>query len=108
MRKKLLFSIIALFTLVNLSIAQDASAKEIKKEQKAVLPHTVELGETVMMISKKYLIKPTDIYDINPDAVHGIQQNMLLKIPADKIKKKLTADQKSRIRMEWVPVKEDY
>lgn len=109
MRKKLiLFSIITLFTFINKSIAQDAEPEVIKKEEKAVLPHTVELGETVMMISKKYLVRPTDIYDINPDAVHGVQQNMILKIPADKIKKKLSAEQKNKIRMEWVPVKDEY
>jgi LysM repeat protein len=108
MRKKLLFGIIALFAFVNISLAQDNTPEEIKKEEKEVLPHTVEMGETVMMISKKYMIRPTDIYDINPDAVHGIQPNMILKIPADKIKKKLSDEQKSKIRKEWVPVKEEY
>ena len=107
-KKLLLFSIIALFTYLNKSLAQDALPEETKKEEKAVLPHTVELGETVMIISKKYLVRPTDIYDINPGAVHGIYQNMVLKIPADKIKKKLNNEQRGKIRKEWVPVKEEY
>ena len=51
------------------------------------------------------MVRPKDIYDLNPDAVEGVRQNMVLKIPADKIKAKLKPDQKSKIKMEMVTVR---
>lgn len=105
MKKKLLvFSIIALFVFCIKANAQESEVKE-KKE---VLSHTVELGETVMMIAKKYLVRPKDIYDLNPDAVEGIHQNMVLKIPADKIKVKLSPEQKNKIKTEIVTIKGNF
>jgi LysM repeat protein len=46
--------------------------------------HRVALGETVVLIAKKYMVTPKDIYDLNPDAVNGISANQALKIPLDK------------------------
>ncbi|MDV6170098.1 LysM peptidoglycan-binding domain-containing protein [Flavobacterium sp. DG1-102-2] len=43
--------------------------------------HTVEKGETVVSIAKKYKITPYDIYRINPDAKNGIKENTVLLIP---------------------------
>jgi hypothetical protein len=30
------------------------------------------MGETVLVIAKKYKITPGDIYDYNPDAIQGL------------------------------------
>lgn len=49
-----------------------------------VVTHKVEMGETVMLIAKKYRTTPENIYDLNPEAVHGISYNTVLQIPADK------------------------
>lgn len=43
--------------------------------------HTVQKGETVYSLSKKYQITPFDIYRLNPDAKNGIQENTVLLIP---------------------------
>ncbi len=43
--------------------------------------HTVQKGETVYSISKKYQVTPFDIYRVNPDAKDGIKENSTLLIP---------------------------
>jgi len=54
----------------------------------SVVSHKVMMGETVMMIAKKYHITPKDIYELNPEATQGISYNMMINIPADKINRK--------------------
>ncbi len=46
--------------------------------------HEVQLGESVRMISKKYLVDPSEIYKLNKFAVDGISQGMILKVPVPK------------------------
>lgn len=67
---KILFFILGL----HLSIAQTVSESYIK--------HTVVKGETVFQLSKKYQVTPYDIYQLNPDARSGIQENAIILIPA--------------------------
>lgn len=43
--------------------------------------HRVMMGETVVLLAKKYKMTPQDIYEYNPDATEGISQGMLLRIP---------------------------
>ncbi|HWS60434.1 MAG TPA: LysM peptidoglycan-binding domain-containing protein [Flavobacterium sp.] len=51
--------------------------------------HTVSKGETISEIAKKYNVKPSAIYELNPDAVNGIKQKSVLLIPT-KTKKNTT------------------
>jgi len=46
-----------------------------------IVSHQVQLGETVRMLSRKYLADPSEIYRINKFAVNGITQGMVLQIP---------------------------
>lgn len=46
-----------------------------------IVSHQVQLGETVRMLSKKYLADPSEIYRINKFAVNGISEGMVLQIP---------------------------
>ncbi len=46
-----------------------------------IVSHTVQLGETVRMLSKKYMVDPSEIYHLNKFAVNGISQGMVLQIP---------------------------
>lgn len=46
-----------------------------------VLQHRVKPGETVRMLSKKYLVSPANIYALNKFAVNGIEEGMILDIP---------------------------
>jgi LysM repeat protein len=46
-----------------------------------IVNHQVKQGETVRLISKKYLVSPSDIYRLNKFAVDGINQGMVLQIP---------------------------
>ena len=53
-----------------------------KKDQEVdIINHEVQLGESVRLISKKYLVDPAEIYKLNKFAVEGISQGMVLKIP---------------------------
>lgn len=56
----------------------------VKEASEKIIIHRVALGETMVLIAKKYLVRPSDIYEINSDAVEGISPGMLLKIPVDK------------------------
>ncbi len=47
--------------------------------------HTVEKGETVYSISKKYGVPEQTIYSLNPDARNGIGTNHVLILPADAV-----------------------
>lgn len=82
MRKKLLLLGVAIFCSYFSAVAQTEKADEEKAEN--VVSHKVEMGETVMLIAKKYRTTPENIYDLNPDAVHGISYNTVLQIPAHK------------------------
>lgn len=50
-------------------------------KQDPYIRHTIEKGETVYSISKKYNVTPFDIYRLNPDAKEGIKENTTLLIP---------------------------
>ncbi|MGJ8591291.1 MAG: LysM peptidoglycan-binding domain-containing protein [Aquaticitalea sp.] len=49
--------------------------------QEAVIKHTVEKGETVFQLSRKYNVTPEDIYTLNPSAVDVIRIGEVLSIP---------------------------
>ncbi len=51
--------------------------------------HTVNKGETIIEIAQKYNVKPSAIYELNPDAVNGIKLKTVLLIPT-KTKKNTT------------------
>jgi LysM repeat protein len=46
-----------------------------------IVMHRVELGETIVMISKKYLVSPTIIYNSNKFIIDGVNEGMMLQIP---------------------------
>ncbi len=50
--------------------------------------HTVSKGETISEIAQKYNIKPSAIYELNPDAVNGIKYKTVLLIPTNTKKNK--------------------
>jgi LysM repeat protein len=99
-RKMILTFATVLFFSVMASAQESAGMKEnsevsdnnqVSKDSEApvsIVTHKVMMGETVMMIAKKYHITPKDIYELNPDATEGISYNMMISIPADKINKK--------------------
>lgn len=74
--KKLLMLFFCVFSLWNM---QGQSRK--KETEVDIVDHQVQLGETVRMISKKYLVDPAEIYKLNKFAVEGISEGMTLKIP---------------------------
>ena len=43
--------------------------------------HTVVKGETVYSLAKKYEVKPSEIFDLNPKAKKGLKLDMELQIP---------------------------
>jgi LysM repeat protein len=124
MKKQLmLFSIIALFAFCCNGLAQEMPVetaeadenlteeglREVKEVITAeVLDHKVAPGETIVIISKKYLLQPQDIYEFNPKAVAGLAADMVLKLPAEKIKAKLKPEQQSSIRQEQVEIIKKY
>lgn len=71
-----------LILFFSLCFAMTAHSQSRKKEQEVdIVDHQVQFGETVRMISKKYLVDPAEIYKLNKFAVEGISQGMTLKIP---------------------------
>ena len=50
--------------------------------------HTVSKGETISEIAQKYNVKPSAIYELNPDAVNGIKYKTVLLIPTNTKKNK--------------------
>ncbi len=52
-----------------------------QSEEVNVVIHKVKPGETVRLISRKYLVSPSDIYRLNEFAVDGISEGMELQIP---------------------------
>lgn len=72
------------------SFAQEADDNKDNDNSSAPAPadnivsHKVELGETIMLISKKYKVTPRDIYELNPEAIHGITSNEIIKVPLHK------------------------
>lgn len=71
--------VLAFFTICILSSSFGQSRK--KDQEVDIIDHPVQLGESVRMISKKYLVDPAEIYKLNKFAVEGISQGMVLKIP---------------------------
>ncbi|WP_159801061.1 LysM peptidoglycan-binding domain-containing protein [Flavobacterium sp. MK4S-17] len=82
MKAKLLFT----FLLILLNYAHSYSYSIMQQQQKTAraATHRVALGETVVLIAKKYMVTPHDIYELNPEAVNGLSAGMILKIPTDK------------------------
>jgi len=74
MRKFVLF-------LFVVSLFQNGICQSKKNQEVDIVSHTVQLGETVRMLSKKYLVDPSEIYRLNKFAVNGISQGMVLQIP---------------------------
>jgi LysM repeat protein len=52
-----------------------------KNQEVDIVNHEVQLGESVRLISKKYLVDPAEIYKLNKFAVDGISQGMILRVP---------------------------
>lgn len=52
------------------------------------IDHKVMLGEKMIMISRKYMVDPKDIYEYNDWAVNGLKEGMILKVPLHKSHKK--------------------
>lgn len=88
--------IITLFTMIFL-LAGNVAAQEKEEKEEFVINHTVELGETVLLICKKYVVLPADFYKYNKEAIHGIKTGESLRIPLHMSKKKnaIEAYQKS-------------
>ncbi len=82
MKKRLLLLSVTMLCAFYTCNAQEVENDEPKSDN--LVNHQVEMGETVMLIAKKYRIKPTDVYAFNPDAVNGITPNTVLHIPADR------------------------
>jgi LysM repeat protein len=70
--------LVLLFALI-VCFLESAKAQDVVSEN--FTSHKVEMGETVLLISKKYKITPRDIYDYNQDAVNGVSYNAMLRIP---------------------------
>jgi LysM repeat protein len=72
-----------------------------KKDQEVdIINHEVQLGESVRLLSKKYLVDPSEIYKLNKFAVDGISQGMILKIPVPRKEGAIVTENESVEKME--------
>ena len=69
--KYLIYIVCFLFLSANFALAQTIT----------LLKYKVQKGETIVQISKKYSVTPSDIYKLNPDARKGVEENTVLIIP---------------------------
>lgn len=79
--KKLFIVTLLILGSVYIANAQDTN---VPAKSDNSIAHKVAMGETVMLIARKYRVTPQDIYDLNPDAVKGINSNTMLTIPSSK------------------------
>ncbi len=71
-----------ILTILILLVICSSFGQGKKKEQEVdIVNHEVKLGESVRLLSKKYLVDPSEIYKLNKFAVDGISEGMVLKIP---------------------------
>lgn len=63
------------------SAVLNLSGQNKKDMETSIVNHPVQLGESIRLISKKYLVDPAEIYRLNKFAVEGINAGMVLKIP---------------------------
>lgn len=80
MRTQLLLAGLLLMMCPTVAVAQ--MQQQQVNEQVAV--HRVKTGETVVLVAKKYMVTPHDIYELNPDAVNGIAAGQGLRIPVSR------------------------
>ncbi|GAB4150780.1 MAG: LysM peptidoglycan-binding domain-containing protein [Bacteroidia bacterium] len=83
----LLFTVALLF-LAMPALAQPDGIKKSKKTEvidgKKYYLHTVEKGQTLYAIAKAYDLTVNDVVMENPDALNGIRNGQVLRIPAQK------------------------
>ncbi|WP_296314776.1 LysM peptidoglycan-binding domain-containing protein [Winogradskyella sp. UBA3174] len=56
--------------------------------------HKIKAGETIESVAKQYLVTPSDIYALNPDAKTKFQLNTVLLIPISKVKNEAIDEEK--------------
>lgn len=95
--RKLMLSFVML-CLIQLGWTQN------KNQEVDIVSHTVQMGETVRMLSKKYLVDPSEIYKLNKFAVDGIRQGMVLQIPVPR--KEPVAQQEDEVAAQETPPQE--
>lgn len=95
---KRIFSFLLVFFLL-----QNSFAQKNKNQEYELINHVVEFGETVKLISKKYLVDPGEIYQLNKFAVNGISKGMILQIPVP-VKDPVLADEKVKELVKKQPV----
>ncbi|KOS07941.1 hypothetical protein AM493_19180 [Flavobacterium akiainvivens] len=74
-------------TITTTTTTETTTVKKKNAREEENIPtvaHTVQMGETVMLICKKYIVAPDDIYKLNPEAVDGISPGMVLRVPSEK------------------------
>jgi LysM repeat protein len=89
-RNVIISSIIIFFGLAITPVISSELINQIGLSQKDVnqpVTHTVEKGETVYSIAKKYDLSVDNIYKLNPDAVSGITEGQNLIVSNPKLKK---------------------
>lgn len=66
------YLLLFIFTLVNSSLVFS---------QEKLIKHTVKKGETITAIAQKYKIKPSAIYELNPDCSRTLKVESIILIP---------------------------
>jgi LysM repeat protein len=105
MMKRVLFTCLSLLLFGSLSAQEDKEAQSTEATQTAeaggetvitdpemdldsyFIDHKVTMGEKMIMISRKYMVDPNDIYEFN-DVANSLPAGFVLKIPLHKSHKK--------------------
>jgi LysM repeat protein len=76
--------------------ALTVSGQSKKNQEVDIVSHQVQLGESVRLISKKYLVDPAEIYKLNKFAVNGVSEGMVLQIPVPRKEVKYVPEPESQ------------
>lgn len=85
--RTLIYSTILLAISVSCATAQNYPQRIVNGNEYYVF--SVQPGNTVYAISKKFSVEPADIIAANPDAKNGLSIGQEILIPIDKIDKKV-------------------
>lgn len=89
--------------LIVVFLLQNLNAQKNKNQEYELINHVVEFGETVKLISKKYIVDPGEIYQLNKFAIDGISKGMILQIPVP-VKDPVLVDEKVKELVKKQPI----
>lgn len=85
------------FTVADSVAAREKSSSIVTIGGEQYYIHTVEKGETLYSLARKYDLSEEEVQQANPQTLEGLQVGQTLKLPVNKSEKKLSKRQERRL-----------